>query len=505
MKKLNIYNTLTRKKEPFIPFIDEGKKKFVGIYSCWPTVYRDPHIGNMRAFSLADNLRSVIRWLLGYPLIHVMNITDVWHLVWDGDIGEDKLEKWARRENTTAWIVAEMYEKLFMETLQKLHIDKFDVMPKATDHINEQIEIIIELERKWYTYTIPNDGIYMDSSLVKDYGKLMWTNYKEFLAGLKEWARVDVKGKKNATDFALWKFSSIWEKRHMERDSPWWIWFPWWHIECTAMSRKYLGDNFDIHTWWYDHITVHHTNEIAQSECGFTKDKPWVKYWMHCQFLNMEWGKVSKTWWKFISFEKIFEQWYFGVDVRMFFFMSHYRNFQDLTWVNLDNAKNMRNSLIKKISILFRQVEANVDLWQDFKDIRNYEQFESRFIKSEFWQLIFDEIIDCILDDLDMSALFTVLNKAITECKWSIEILDIINILRYLDEKIFKLDLIKDMIFNLNKEDIKIPELIINIAEKRKIARNKKDFQEADRLRDEILSKGYDIKDTKDGYELILK
>ena len=269
--QIKLYNTLTREKEDFIPLMQDpnyqGKKKdFVGMYSCGPTVYYTPHIGNLRATFTADLIRNVLKYF-GYPVKAVMNITDVGHLVSDGDEGEDKLEKGAKRDGISAWEVAKKYEEIFLTAMNELNIQAFDVMPRATEHIAEQIALVQSLEAKGYTYEVPGDGIYMDTSKVEDYGKLMGPNYKKRLEDLRAGERVDMKGKKNPTDFALWKFSPTDEKRQMERDSPRGVGFPGWHIECSAMSSKYLGEQFDIHHGGADHITIHHPNEIAQSEC----------------------------------------------------------------------------------------------------------------------------------------------------------------------------------------------------------------------------------------------
>jgi cysteine--tRNA ligase len=269
--QIKLYNTLTREKEDFIPLMQDPnysgeKKDFVGMYSCGPTVYYTPHIGNLRATFTADLIRNVLKYF-GYPVKAVMNITDVGHLVSDGDEGEDKLEKGAKRDGISAWEVAKKYEEIFLTAMNELNIQTFDVMPRATEHIAEQIALVQSLEAKGYTYEVPGDGIYMDTSKVEDYGKLMGPNYKKRLEDLRAGERVDMKGKKNPTDFALWKFSPTDEKRQMERDSPWGVGFPGWHIECSAMSSKYLGEQFDIHHGGADHITVHHPNEISQSEC----------------------------------------------------------------------------------------------------------------------------------------------------------------------------------------------------------------------------------------------
>jgi cysteinyl-tRNA synthetase len=285
MLNIRLYNTASRKVEDFKP-IKDGE---VGIYSCGPTVYHYAHIGNLRAYVFADILRrSFVS--ADYKVKHIINITDVGHLVGDGDGGEDKLEKGAEREGKSAWEVAKFYTDSFMEDLQSLNIDTNEyTFPRATDNIKEQIGLISALEIDGYTYKT-SDGIYFDTSKFSHYGDFAHLN----IEGQKSGARVEEnKEKKNITDFALWKFSPALEQRQMEWDSPWGKGFPGWHIECSAMSMKYLGNHFDIHTGGIDHIPVHHTNEIAQSEC-VTGEK-YVNYWMHVNFLHDSTGKMSKS------------------------------------------------------------------------------------------------------------------------------------------------------------------------------------------------------------------
>ncbi len=350
--KLFVYNTLTRQKEEFIPLMEDPtykwpKKDFVGLYSCGPTVYRDPSIGNYRATFTADLIRNTLK-LFGYKVQAVMNITDVGHLTSDADDGEDKLEKWAKREGISAREVAQKYENIFREWIKLLNIDEFDQMPKATDHIQEQIELVKFLEEKWYTYTVDWDWIYMDTSKVKNYGELMWPNYKKRLADLNAGERIKMKWKKHPTDFALRKFASENEHRQMERESPRGKWFPGRHIECSAMSSKYLGHQFDIHHGGADHITIHHPNEIAQSECGFDV-YPRVKYWIHNEFLQVDWGKMSKSLGNVYNLKDIQAKWFSPLDLRYFYFMAQYGSFQNFTWEQLEAAKKSRNSLIKKL------------------------------------------------------------------------------------------------------------------------------------------------------------
>ena len=280
---LKLFNTLGRKKQTFKPI---GKE--VGMYSCGPTVYLYQHIGNLRSYIFADILKRVLLYN-EFKVKHVINITDVGHLTSDADEGEDKIEKAAAREGKKAEDIANYYFKIFEEDLNKLNIISPDVWCKATEHIKEQIELIKKLEKRGYTYKT-SDGIYFNTSKFKNYGKLALLNSE----GLEAGKRISVGEKKNKTDFALWKFSEKPGKRQQEWNSPWGIGFPGWHIECSAMSSKYLGEQFDIHMGGEDHIPIHHTNEIAQSECAFGK-KPWVNFWMHGAFLTSKGEKVSKS------------------------------------------------------------------------------------------------------------------------------------------------------------------------------------------------------------------
>ena len=397
-----------------------------------------------------------------------MNITDVGHLVSDADDGEDKLEKGSRIDGISAWDVAKKYEDIFLNAMQELRIERFDVMPRATEHIQEQIQMVQRLEEKGYTYTIPDDGIYMDTSLVEDYGKLMWANYKKRLADLNAGERVDIWGKRNPTDFALWKFSPRNEKRQMERDSPWGVWFPGWHIECSAMASKYLGEQFDIHHGGTDHITVHHSNEITQSECSFWH-KPWVKYWLHNEFLQVDGGKMSKSLWNIYSLDDIKAKGYSPLDLRYFYFKAQYSNFLNFTRDALEQAKNERQGLIKKI--------------------RNLTPTE--------WDDDFQEKIYVALwDNLNTPKLLSDIHLAL-----SYPTEQTLSVLKELEDKVLKVWLFDPVI----EESIEIPEEVLHLAEARKQAKNDKDYALADQLRAEILEKWWEVKDSKDGFELIKK
>ncbi len=470
--QIKLYNTLTREKENFIPLMQDPsyhgeKKDFVGMYSCGPTVYYTPHIGNLRATFTADLIRNVLKYF-GYPVKAVMNITDVGHLVSDGDEGEDKLEKGAKRDGISAWEVAKKYEEIFLTAMNELNIQTFDVMPRATEHIAEQIALVQSLEAKGYTYEVPGDGIYMDTSKVEDYGKLMGPNYKKRLEDLRAGERVDMKNKKNPTDFALWKFSPTDEKRQMERDSPWGVGFPGWHIECSAMSSKYLGEQFDIHHGGADHITIHHPNEIAQSECWFWK-KPWVKYRLHNEFLQVDGGKMSKSLGNIYSLEDIKAKGYSPLDLRYFYFKAQYGNFQNFTWEALDQAKNERAGLIKKIQNLTQTSEQ---------------------ASTEDWKLRFDE---ALADNLNTPKLLSELHSALSKSGT-----ELLPLLHELEEKVLKIWLFS----RETPTSQEVPETIISLAEQRKQAKAEKNYALADELRTQITQAGWEIKDTKEGYEL---
>lgn len=472
MKPLQLYNTLTRSKEDFIPLLADpaNKKDKVWLYSCGPTVYSTPHIGNFRATFTADLIRNTLKYL-GYPVISVMNITDVGHLVSDADDGEDKLEKWARLESSSAWDIAKKYEELFLSDIAELNIDRFDVMPRATDHIAEQIALVQTLENKGYTYTIERDGIYMDTSKIEDYGKLMGPNYKKRLADLNAWERVEMKGKKNPTDFALWKFSPTDTQRQMERDSPRGKGFPGRHIECSAMSSKYLGESFDIHHGGSDHVTIHHTNEIAQSECCFDH-KPRVKYRLHNEFLQVDGGKMSKSLGNTYSLKDIKDRGFSPLDLRYFYFKAQYTNFLNFTREALTQAKNERLWLIKKIKNL----------------IQNQDSFSS--IDSEL-QNKFDQALG---DNLNTPKLLTQLHIALSEPH-----ANTLDIVKDLEEKVLKI-----WLFSADdSSEISVPDEILALAEQRKQAKADKNYALADQIRAELLDQWWEIKDTKEGFELI--
>jgi cysteinyl-tRNA synthetase len=450
---LKLFNTLGRKKQEFKPL----KGNDVGIYSCGPTVYWFQHIGNLRSYIFSDILKRVLLYD-GFKVKHVMNVTDVGHLTSDADSGEDKMEKAALKEGKTAEEIANFYLKVFRDDFSKLNIIEPSVWCKATEHIKEQIELVKKLEEKGYTYRT-DDGIYFDTSKYKDYGKLALLN----MEGLEAGKRVVVGDKKNKTDFALWKFSEEPGKRQQEWDSPWGVGFPGWHIECSAMSSKYLGEQFDIHTGGEDHVPIHHTNEIAQSECAYGK-KPWVKFWIHGAFLMFKGEKVSKSKGGLFTISELEERGYKPLEYRYLCLTAHYRTQLNFTLENLDSAKNSLQRLKNIIS----------EIKEDNKINENYiKEFEK-----------------AINDDLDMPKALAILWKLVRDEKANGKIKTI----EKMDE-VFGLDLLK-------KEECEVPLEIQKLASERETARKNKDFKKSDELRDRINKLGYNIADSKDGVKV---
>lgn len=476
---IKLYNTLTREKEEFIP-IEKGK---VGIYTCGPTVYWFAHVGNFRAYVFADTLKRVLKFN-GFDVKHVINVTDVGHLTSDGDTGEDKLEKAGKSEGKTAKEISEFYFDAFKKDFAKLNLIEPDVWPKATEHISEQIDMIKVLEEKGFTYRT-SDGIYFDTSKFSDYGKLSRKKIDELEAG----KRIDMRDKKNVTDFALWKFSKPEDKRQQEWDSPWGVGFPGWHIECSAMSSKYLGKHFDIHTGGEDHIPVHHENEIAQSECAFGCER-WVNYWMHVAFLNLKGGKMSKSTGKIKTISQLETDGISPMAYRYFTYTAHYR--KPLTWSeeSIGSAVNSYDKLRNIICGLIR----NENLIRGTTDDENKYKKDKKEIldkNKNIMQEYLGRFVERINDDLDMPCALAIL--------WEILREDI--------DFVCKLELVKEMdeVFGLNLfevEKVEIPSEILEIANERQKARVEKNWAKSDELRDLLNEKGWKILDSKEGFDL---
>ncbi|HNZ84055.1 MAG TPA: cysteine--tRNA ligase [Candidatus Pacearchaeota archaeon] len=455
---LKLYNTKTRKIEEFNPI----KKDQVGLYTCGPTVYWFAHIGNLRTYIFEDILKRVLIFN-GYNVVHVMNITDVGHLTSDSDTGEDKLEKGAKREGKTVWDIAEFYTNAFLRDIALLNILKPDILVKATDTIQDQINFILELEKKGFTYKI-DDGIYFDTSKLPTYGKL-WPNKMELKSG----TRVELtEQKKNPADFALWKFSPKDEKRQMEWNSPWGVGFPGWHTECVVMSMKYLNIPFDIHCGGIDHVLIHHTNEIAQCEAATGKDL--ANFWMHGEHLILKDGKMAKSEGNIILIETIKEKRLNELSFRYLCLTTHYRSTITFSWESLEASNNALDSLYSKIKILkndtspIDQKEFDANL-KEFTEIINND-LDTPQALAFIWDMLKKEISD--------STKYALLLEA---------------------DKIFGLG------FNNIKED-DIPQEIIDIANQRLDYRAKKDWAMSDKLRDQAKTKGYLIEDTTESFKI---
>ncbi len=458
---LKVYNTLTRKKENFKP-IKKGK---VGFYSCGPTVYWYQHIGNLRTYIFTDILKRVLKYER-YDVKHVMKVTDVGHLTSDADEGEDKMEKAAAKEGKKAEDVANFYLKVFKEDFKKLNISEPDIWCKATEHIKEQIELIKILEKKGYTYKT-SDGIYFDTSKFKDYGKLAKLNVE----GLKAGKRIDMREKKNNTDFALWKFSLEAGKRQQEWESPWGVGFPGWHIECSAMSTKYLGQPMDIHTGGQEHVAVHHTNEIAQSECAM--DKKFVNYWMHTVWLvNKDGEKISKSTGGLYTISELQKLGYDSLAFRYFCLLAHYRTPLIFTLDNLDAAKTTFERLKRKIIELKKEEHKGND--------------ESKKYEGEF--------LEAIEDDLNIPLAVQIFNRALDDFDFDVK------------KKLKLLEKFDDVlglgIANMKEEKIEVPNEVQELVKERKEARNKKDWKRADVLRGLIKERGFLVEDKADGFRI---
>lgn len=458
---LKIYNTLSRKKEEFNPI----KDKLVSMYSCGPTVYNYAHIGNLRTYIFTDLIRRVLQYN-NYKIKGVMNITDVGHLMEDSDDGEDKMVKASREQKKTPLEIAKHYTKVFFEDLEKLNIQKPEIISKATDHINDMIEYVKALVEEGYAYET-SDGIYFDISKFPNYGKLSGINLDEQKAG----ARVEVNSeKRNPADFAVWKKA---EPAHiMQWQSPWGMGYPGWHIECSVMSQKYLGTFFDIHSGGVDHIPIHHENEIAQNE-ALTK-KQSVKYWMHGEFMLVDNGKMSKSLGNVYTINQLEEKGFSPLDFRFFCLNAHYRKKLNFTFEGLQAAKVSKERLIS--SLYQHKISENST------DREKLDNYRSQFLSA---------INDDINIPLALGVLFTMTKEPKSK--------DIYNLAVDFD-KVFALNLQKASLPAQTQADV--PEQIKLLVEQRKQAKKDRNFALADSLRDQILQQGYSLKDTREGVEI---
>ena len=450
------YNTLTRKKEKFIP-IDT---KEIKIYSCGPTVYKDATIGNLRTNIFQDILRRILRYN-GYKIKHVMNITDVGHLVSDGDEGEDKMIKSAKEEHKTPLEIANHYTELFFKDLKALNIETPEVVCKATEHIKEMIEYVQKLVENGYAYET-STAIYFDISKLDKYPILSNLNLEEQKAG----ARVEIDPeKRNPYDFALWIKAP--ENHLMKWDSPWGKSYPGWHIECSAMGRKYLGEQFDIHTGGIDLIPTHHENEIAQSKgaCG----KIPANYWLHGEYLLIDGGKMSKSLGNVYLLKDIINKGYDPLVYRLFTYSGHYRNKLNFTWDGIEATSKSLERLKNGY-----QVHKNGTDILDEDDKKQLSRIEEEFHKA-------------INDDMNMPLAMSFVWETIRYPKKSKEIADLL----------LKFDTVLGLKIDepIQKQEQEIPQDVLEMIEERKIARQNKDWAKADELRDKIRSMGYEVRD----------
>lgn len=378
---MKIYNTLTKTVET----VQNGSEQF-GVYACGPTVYDFAHIGHMRKYTMDDILVKVLKHA-GLNVKHVMNITDVGHLVSDADTGEDKMEKGARQTGKTVWEVAQFFEDDFWSKLERMNVERPDVAPRATDHIAEQIAQVQALEKNGFTYEIPGDGIYFDTSKDPHYGELAGLKLED----LKEGARIGVvEGKRNASDFALWKFSPTDEQRAMEWDSPWGKGFPGWHIECSAMSMKYLGEQFALHTGGIDHIPVHHPNEIAQAE-NATGKRPFVKYWVHHNFLRVDGQKMSKSLKNFYTLDDVQEKGFSPMALKLLFLAANYRDELNFTWESLQGTQKAYEKFVRKVPALLER--GGYPSWEDAPLTNEVILSENlKQLQAQFWADLEDDL-----------------------------------------------------------------------------------------------------------------
>jgi len=488
---MKLFNTLTRRLEEFKPI----RPPQVSMYTCGMTVYDHTTIGHMRTYVNTDFLKRTLEYL-GYKVKMVENVTDVGHLVSDADTGEDKLQKKAEKERKSAWEVAKEYEKEFYETLDKLNVLRPAVITRATENIKEMIELVADLEKKGYTYIIPGDGVYFDTSKFSEYGKMAMVDKGELEAG----TRVEVvPGKKNPTDFALWKFSPPDKIRDMEWESPWSKKsFPGWHIECSVMAMKFLTQAFeggkyqpekfetiDLHTGGEDHITIHHPNEIAQTEAS--TGKKFANFWFHNRFLMIEGQKMSKSLGNFYTLRDIEEKGFTPIAVRYLFTTAHYRQRLNFTWESLGAAQTALNRLYENVAML-RDKIGSVPVRAGGVNVKVEEMKGA----AKEWE---DKFIEAISDDLNMpqaiAAVWEMLKSGLEDSQKYGLLLDW--------DRVLGLNLKQ---FKVKSEKFKVDEEIQKLVDEREKLRREEKWQDADEVREKIEKEGWTVEDTESGPKL---
>ena len=459
-KDLFLFNTPARKKEQFAPRVP-GK---VGLYTCGPTVYHYAHIGNLRTYVFEDLLVRALK-RAGYEVNHVMNITDVGHLVSDGDDGEDKMEVGARKAGKTIWEIAEHYTQVFFSDLGKLNVLKPQIIPKATDHVQEMIDLIAKLEQDGFAYKT-SDGMYFDTAKFPRYADFAHLDVDNLEAG----KRIAMGEKRAITDFALWKFLPKDKKRQQEWESPWGKGFPGWHIECSAMAMKYLGETFDIHCGGIDHVRVHHTNEVAQSEAA--TNKRFANFWLHGEFLNEDSGKMSKSKGETLTLSVLERDGFEPLDYRFLLLQAHYRSPILFSYENLRAAQAGRKGLMDRL--------------REWKDENSsvaatdgaYATYQAKFDRAVFDDLNLPEALSVLFSAMKDSGL-----KNAQKLKLALDFDQMLG-LRISDE--------------LHRE-LAVPADVQALAQERDQARANKNWAESDRLRDAIQAKGFKVLDTPKG------
>ena len=466
MNKISFFNTLTRTVEEFKPNV-EGK---VNMYTCGPTVYHFAHIGNLRSYIMEDVLEKTLRYA-GYDVKRVMNITDVGHLSSDADTGEDKMLKGAKRENKTVMEIAKFYTDAFFSDCAKLNIKTPDVVEPATNCIDGFINMVSALLDKGYAY-VAGGNVYFDTSKLEDYYVFSSQNEKELMVGVRDDVDEDT-NKKNKADFVLWFTKSKFDNQELKWDSPWGVGYPGWHIECSCIGIKHLGEYMDIHCGGVDNIFPHHTNEIAQSE-AFLGHK-WCNYWFHVHHLNDKAGKMSKSKGEFLTVSLLESKGYNPLAYRMFCLQSHYRKPLEFSFENLDNVVAAYDKLVKRIANLKTDGEVDQTFFDDYKN----------------------KFIDTLGNDLNTSMAITMvydLLKADTNDATKRALIESF-------DYVLSLGLVSDATVdeNASEEDKELEAFILAKIEERATAKKEKDFAKADAIREELLSKGIAIKDTREG------
>ena len=469
---MQLYNSLSHKKEEFIPRF-EGK---VSMYTCGPTVYHYAHIGNLRSYIMEDILEKYLRFT-GLDVKRVMNITDVGHLTSDGDTGDDKMLKGAKREKKTVMEIAKFYTDAFFADCAKLNIKTPDVVAPATGCIDDFISVISSLIEKGYAYEA-GGNIYFDTSKLDKY--YVFSDFKEedLAVGVREGVEEDG-NKRNKADFVLWFTKSKFDDQELKWESPWGIGYPGWHIECSCISMKNLGEYLDLHCGGIDNAFPHHTNEIAQSEAYLGHE--WCNYWFHVHHLNTNSGKMSKSSGEFLTVSLLEEKGYNPLVYRFFCLNSHYRKSLVFSWENLDNAVISYNKLIDKIAPLTADKSGEVDT-------------------SEYRRLI-DEFDDALGNDLNTSLAITAVHDVLKSKTNAATKLALIAEF----DKVLGLDLIAAAEKTLAEAEASKPEIpaeVLNLVEQRKAARKEKNFALADEIRDKIAALGYEVKETRQGTEI---